>query len=494
MTVTARVGYPAPDFKLPCAEARDENRRSIKLGDHAGRWLALMFYPRDFSFVCPTELTSFSARCLDFAHRNCDLLGISVDPVALHWEWLRTPPADGGLGPMQFPLASDPDGRVCRDYGVWDQEKQVATRGLFLIDLEGILQYTVIHNLNVGRSPDEVLRVLDALQTGGLCAASWTRADGTIDPERALKPGRILGHYRIRHRLGGGTFGTVFAAWDLRLERMVALKVLKRNVLESRDAILAEARAAARVDHPQVCTVYSVAEQDGLPLIAMQYLEGRTLEGLIEQGLSRDAADMLARQIAMGLVAAHSQQVVHGDLKPANVIVGHDGNASILDFGLAGQLHAPVDVTENVAEQSTVAAFGDFANEPDPDETLADHTMEAAGPCGVTGTPAYMSPEQAAGKCPTVASDVFTFGLIWFEMLTGRSALSADSLVRLLRRLRSEDLAPELMTQIPAADRPLLAGMLQRDPDLRPSMDQVLDRLPAGAPTITRSAAPGIES
>lgn len=486
MTVTARVGYPAPDFELPCADMRDEQRRSIKLGDHAGRWLALMFYPRDFSFVCPTELTSFSARCLDFAHRNCDLLGISIDPVALHWEWLRTPPADGGLGPMQFPLASDPEGRVCRDYGVWVQEKQVATRGLFLIDLDGVLQYAVIHNLNVGRSPNEVLRVLDALQTGGLCAASWTRADGTIDPERALKPGRILGHYRIRHRLGGGTFGTVFAAWDLRLERMVALKVLKRNVLESRDAILAEARAAARVDHPQVCTVYSVAEQDGLPLIAMQYLEGRTLEGLIEQGLSRDAADMLARQIAMGLVAAHAQQVVHGDLKPANVIVGHDGHAAILDFGLAGQLHAPVEVTENVAEQSTVAAFGDFANEPDPDETLADHTTEAAGHCGVTGTPAYMSPEQAAGKCPTVASDVFTFGLIWYEMLTGRSALSADSVVRLLRRLRSEDLAPDLEADIPAADRPLLGDMLQRDPDLRPSMDQVLDRLPAADATTAR--------
>lgn len=479
MTVTARVGYPAPDFELPCADARNENRRSVRLRDHAGRWLALMFYPRDFSFVCPTELTSFSARCLDFAHRNCDLLSVSVDPVSLHWEWLRTPSGDGGLGPMQFPLASDLEGRVCRDYGVWDPEKQVATRGLFLIDPDGILQYAVIHNLNVGRSPDEVLRVLDALQTGGLCAASWTCADGTIDPERALKPGRILGHYRIRHRLGGGTFGTVFAAWDLRLERMVALKVLKRNVLESRDAILAEARAAARVDHPHVCTVYSVAEQDGLPLIAMQYLEGRTLEALIQQGLARDAADMLARQIAMGLVAAHAQQVVHGDLKPANVIVGPDGHASILDFGLAGQLHAPAEAMEDGSEQrTTLAAPHGLAGGPDPDETLDDPASDAIGRCGVTGTPAYMSPEQAAGKCPTVASDVFTFGLIWYEILTGRTALSTDSVVRLLRRLRTEDLGSTLVHDIPGADRPLLADMLYRDPDRRPSMDQVLERLP----------------
>jgi eukaryotic-like serine/threonine-protein kinase len=152
-----------------------------------------------------------------------------------------------------------------------------------MIDPDGVLQYAVIHNLNVGRNPEEVLRVLDALQTGSLCPASWTSADGTIDPELALQPGRILGHYRIRHRLGVGTFGTVFAAWDLRLERMVALKVLKRKVYESRDAVLAEARAAARVNHPHLCTVYSVEEQDGLPLIVMEYLQGRTLAQVISE-------------------------------------------------------------------------------------------------------------------------------------------------------------------------------------------------------------------
>jgi serine/threonine protein kinase len=96
--------------------------------------------------------------------------------------------------------------------------------------------------------------VLDTLKTGGLCPASCTSAGGTIDPELALQAGRILGHYRIRGKLGGGTFGTVFAAWDLRLERMVALKVLKRNLFESRDAVLAEARAAAKLNHPHVCT------------------------------------------------------------------------------------------------------------------------------------------------------------------------------------------------------------------------------------------------
>ena len=170
----AKVGQAAPEFARECADARDDNRRSVRSSDYAGRWLMLVFYPRDFSFVCPTELTSFSGRWMDFQQRNCDLLGVSVDSAELHREWLRTSPAEGGLGPLQFPLASDPDGAMARAYGVWLDEKQVSLRGLFVIDPEGILQYAVVHNLNVGRSPGEVLRVLDALQTGALCPASWT--------------------------------------------------------------------------------------------------------------------------------------------------------------------------------------------------------------------------------------------------------------------------------------------------------------------------------
>jgi peroxiredoxin (alkyl hydroperoxide reductase subunit C) len=159
----AKVGQAAPEFSLACVDARDRDRQSIGLGDCAGRWAVLIFYPRDFSFVCPTELTSFSSRWEDFRARGCELLGISVDSIALHREWLSTPPGAGGLGPLRFPLASDPDGAAARAYGVWVDEKRVSTRGLFIIDPAGILQYAVVHNLNVGRSPEEVLRVLDAL-------------------------------------------------------------------------------------------------------------------------------------------------------------------------------------------------------------------------------------------------------------------------------------------------------------------------------------------
>ncbi len=235
------VGQPAPDFCLPSISLDQTQAREVRLDDYRGRWLMLFFYPRDFSFVCPTELTTFSATIDDFEQRECDILAVSVDSISLHQEWISTPPEEGGLGPLQFPLGSDADGAVARAYGVWVPEKEVSTRGVFLIDPGGILQYAVIHNLSVGRTPDEVLRVLDALRTGGLCPASWTAADGTIDLESALEPGRILGHYRIRKRLGGGAFGSVFAAWDLRLERMVALKVLRHNLLESRAATVNEA-------------------------------------------------------------------------------------------------------------------------------------------------------------------------------------------------------------------------------------------------------------
>src|SRR4029077_10813770 len=133
--------------------------------------------------------------------------------------WMATPRSEGGLGRLAFPLASDIDGSVCQAYGVYLPRTARALRGLFIIDPHGVLQYQVVHNLSVGRRSDEVLRVLDGLQTGGLCPENWAREQPTLDPAGSLGPGSIGGQYRIEEQIGAGTFGVVFRARDSKLDR-----------------------------------------------------------------------------------------------------------------------------------------------------------------------------------------------------------------------------------------------------------------------------------
>lgn len=145
----------------------------MSLKDYASKWLILFFYPLDFTFVCPTEILAFSDRYEEFTALGVELLGVSVDSVYAHQQWLNTPRDRHGLGGLKYPLASDITKNVSHDYGVLIEEKGIALRGLFIIDPEGILQSATIHNLNTGRSVDETLRVLEALQSGGLCPADW---------------------------------------------------------------------------------------------------------------------------------------------------------------------------------------------------------------------------------------------------------------------------------------------------------------------------------
>ncbi len=463
----AHISQLVPEFVLPAVSIDAPDPRPIALSDYFGRWLLVIFYPRDFSFVCPTELTSFSGRAADFARRNCSLLGVSIDSIESHSSWLRTPVSEGGLGHLQFPLASDVDGAVARQFGVWIPDKVAAARGLFLIDPAGILQYAAVHNLSVGRNVDETLRVLDAVQTGGLCPASWTNADGTIDPEQALRPGRVLGHYRIERLVGKGSFGSVFAAWDLRLQRRVALKVLRRNSEDSREAMLREASAAAPLNHPNVCTIYAVDEEDGLPLIAMEFLDGQPLTNLIAARLPLDQRHRIARGIARGLMAAHALGTVHGDLKPANVIIGEDLTPRIMDFGLA----------RRGSQLASSAALG-TCEQSDPLATAAVLTISnSGGQSVISGTPAYMSPEQLSGDPATSASDVFAFGLLLFELSTAERALPDSHLGEILKRLDNPQLASELAAAMPSAWRAVAESMLARNPARRPAMPEVLAHL-----------------
>ena len=172
----AQVGKPAPDFKLPStkgATGAKDLGKEIKLSDFRGKWLVFFFYPLDFTFVCPTEITALSDRYPEFKEFDTEILGASVDSVFSHWAWLNTPKEKNGIQGTQYPLVSDFTKETARAYGVLDETTGVAQRGLFIIDPEGVLKYAVVTDDNVGRSVEETLRILQALQTGGLCPAEW---------------------------------------------------------------------------------------------------------------------------------------------------------------------------------------------------------------------------------------------------------------------------------------------------------------------------------
>ncbi len=169
------VGKLAPDFKMATCDGKGENFGEVSLNDYKGKWLVMFFYPLDFTFVCPTEITSFSDRYEDFKDLDAEVLGVSVDSIHSHKAWINS-----SLGKLNFPLASDITKDVSYDYGVLIEEEGIALRGLFIINPEGEVKYSVIHDNDIGRSVDETLRVLKALQTGGLCPANWTEGEDLL--------------------------------------------------------------------------------------------------------------------------------------------------------------------------------------------------------------------------------------------------------------------------------------------------------------------------
>lgn len=166
------VGKQAPAFNLNAVKGDGTDFMTVNSEDYKGKWLVFFFYPLDFTFVCPTEITAYSKRMKEFEALNTAVLGASVDSEHSHKAWIN-----GDLGPLNFPLASDMTKKVAEAYGILMEDEGIALRGLFIINPEGVLQYSVVHDLNVGRSVDETLRVLQALQTGGLCPIDWSEGD-----------------------------------------------------------------------------------------------------------------------------------------------------------------------------------------------------------------------------------------------------------------------------------------------------------------------------
>jgi peroxiredoxin (alkyl hydroperoxide reductase subunit C) len=173
----AKVGQPAPAFTLPSTKGATSAKdlgKEISLSDYRGKWLIFFFYPLDFTFVCPTEITALSDHYDEFRDLDTEVLGASTDSVHSHWAWLNTPREKNGIAGTKYPLVADFTKEVARAYGVLDEASGAAQRGLFIIDPDGVLRYAVVTADNVGRSSEETLRVLEALQTGGLCPADWT--------------------------------------------------------------------------------------------------------------------------------------------------------------------------------------------------------------------------------------------------------------------------------------------------------------------------------
>jgi len=181
-----RVGQLAPDFTATAVI--DQEFKSIKLSDYRGKYVVLFFYPLDFTFVCPTEVAAFSDRYAEFSNLNTEVFGISIDSEFSHLAWMQTDRKSGGVGDLNYPLVSDIKKEISAAYNVLDPSSGIALRGLFIIDKDGILQHATINNMAFGRSIDETLRTLQAIQhvqshPDEVCPIDWQPGDKTMNPD-----------------------------------------------------------------------------------------------------------------------------------------------------------------------------------------------------------------------------------------------------------------------------------------------------------------------
>ncbi len=264
--------------------------------------------------------------------------------------------------------------------------------------------------------------------------------------------GRVLSNYRLEERLGGGGMGMLYRATDLKLGRAVAIKLLARHLVSDETAkarFLREARAASALDHPNVATVYEVAEADGELFIAMALYEGQTLQQRLEKGrLPVDEAMGILRQVLLGLEAAHGAGIVHRDIKPANVLVTRGGTVKILDFGLAKLV--------SDAQAQTMTEMG-----------------------RAMGTVLYMSPEQLRGQAVDSRSDLWSFGVLAYELLAGTSPFQTESSAATVARiLNDEPLSLATVPGVPEWLAQLVSELLRKNPAERPqNASEVLRRL-----------------